>query len=244
MQRGLTIIIAMFLLIFCAVIVTIYVSIGSVISEAVQKRMEVITQTPVAVGEVDYSANTGLTSIASVQINNPAGFTQEAAIQFGKVELWIDPQTLNTPVIHIKAVSISNPEVAYEIKNDTDNLRKLRQQIEYSLRNNQPRAGDKLFYVENITFEPGTLVITSKNLTGKRSTSALSKISIPAIGSNAEGVTAERLAYEMILPLLRETTLSALNTDLPLDDQARNLLNGALDETNKAVDILKGILKQ
>jgi len=203
-----------------------------------------ITQTPVTVGEVDYSANTGLTSIASFQINNPAGFSDKYAIQFGKIDLWIAPETLNTPIIHIKAVSISNPEVTYEIENNTDNLRKLRQQIEYSLQNNTPLPGDKLFYAENITFEPGTLVISSNNLTGKRSTATLDKITLSEIGSKTAGVTAERLAYELVLPLLRETTLSALNTDLPLDEQARNLLNGALDETNKAVDLLKDILNK
>ncbi|MBO6827125.1 MAG: hypothetical protein JJ879_13040 [Sneathiella sp.] len=244
MQRGLTIAIAIFLLIFCAVIVTIYVSIGSVISDSVRQRTEAITQTPVSVGEVDYSANTGLTSITSAAISNPAGFSSTQAIQFGKIELWIDPETLNTPIIHVKAITISNPEVTYEIQDQSDNLRTLRQQIEYSLRNNKPRPGDKLFYVENITFAPGTLVIHSNNLTGKRSTATLSKITLSNIGSKTEGVTAERLAYELVLPLLRETTLSALNTDLPLDDQARNLLNGALDETNKAVDMLKGILNK
>ncbi|MBE7638454.1 hypothetical protein GUA87_16475 [Sneathiella sp. P13V-1] len=244
MQRGLTIIIALFLLAFCAVVITIYVSIGSVIGETLAARGQEITQTPVSVGEVEYSANTGLTSIAGMTIKNPAGFKDLQAINFQAVELLIDPETLNTPVIHVKAVTIKSPEIIYDIQNDTDNLRTLRRQIEYSLKNNRPKAGDKRFYVENVVFNPGTLVVSSANLTGNKSTAALPEVKLPAIGTRNEGVTPERLVYELIVPLLRETTLAALNTDLPLDDQARNLLSGALDETEKAIELFKGILNQ
>jgi hypothetical protein len=243
MQRGLTIAIALILVLFLAAIITVYVSIGSVIGDTIASRGSAITQTGVTVGEVEYSANTGLTTISDLKIGNPAGFKQGIAINFSKVELWIDPQTINTPTLHVKALTLVTPEIIYEIRQETDNLRTLRRQVEYSTQNPATSNSDKKFFVENIQLKGGTVFVEVEQLNGNRQTATLRNTKLPNIGTASEGASAEQMVYRLLLPLLRETTLAALNTDLSLPDQARNLLSGAIDETENAINALKNLLK-
>jgi len=63
------------------------------------------------------------------------------------------------------------------------------------------------------------------------------------IGGDEGGLSPKDLSLRLLLPILRETTIAALNTDLSLSDQARNILNGAMDETESALRLFKNLLK-
>ncbi len=241
MKRGLTIAMAAGLILFCAAIVTIYVSIGSIIVDTIEAEGTRLTQTGVSLAEADFSPTTGTTTLLHMKVENPKGFSAPHAFNFAKVELWVDPETLATDTLHIKSLLLIAPEIIYELSSSTDNLRTLKSYIQNA--SGAPLSGKKLridnFYVKN-----GVVIVKAKDLQGQRKTARLNDIHLKDIGRQENGLAPAQAIEQMLAPLLRETTLAALNTDLKLSDQARNILNGALDETEKAFDAIKGLLNR
>jgi len=242
MQKGITIAIAIVLAIFIGGIIVIYSSIGSVISDSIVNRGTQITQTAVTLDAVDYSTSTGLATLTNLKVANPSGFKSKYALNFSRVDIWIDPETLSKEKVLIKALTLVAPEITYEISDTTDNLRTLKSYIEASIRRALSAGPDKKFIIENYIVENGVVVVESADLKGARKTAKLANIRLTNIGQSEGGLRAEQLTQQLLLPLLRETTLAALNTDLPLTDQARNILNGAADETEKAIQLFKNLI--
>ncbi len=245
MKRGLTIAMAAGLIIFCAAIVTVYVSIGSIIIDTVEAEGSALTQTRVMLKEADFAPNTGLTTLTQLTVANPQGFQSKHAYSFDKIELWIDPESLTKDVLHIKSMVLVAPEIVYELTDTSDNLRTLKRYIENSAEKAaRITAPTKKIIVDNFYVRNGVVVVQAAELKGQRKTAQISDIHIKDIGKQENGLLPAELVHQLMLPLLRETTLAALNTDLSLSDQARNILSGAADETEKAYQSLKNFLNQ
>ncbi|MCG8491524.1 MAG: hypothetical protein MI743_07915 [Sneathiellales bacterium] len=240
MKRGITITVAALLFLLCAAIIYIYVSIGSVIVDTVEARGTAITQTTVTLEEADFSPSTGLTTLLRMKVENPKGFADKTGLSFDRIELWIDPETLGSDVIIVKSLALVAPEISYEIAAPNDNLRTLKSYIDHSA--NADTDGPRIV-IENFQVRNGVIVVTANNLRGQRRTAQLADIQMQNIGKSEGGLAPAQAISIMLEPILRNTTLAALETDLKLSDQARNVLNGALDETNKALKTLKDLLK-
>lgn len=243
MKRGLTIMMAAGLIIFCAVIITIYISIGSVIVDTIEAKGSQIAQTTVTLKDADFSPSTGVTTLTQFKVSNPTGFQSKHAFSFDTVELWIDPETLASDVLVIKSMALIAPEIIYEIQDSADNLRTLKKYIENSLSNtnSQPFTGKKII-IERFFARNGVVIVHTDELEGQRRTAQISDIQLENIGKKENGLVPAELVQRLMLPLLRQTTIAALNTDLSLSDKTRNILNGAMDETENALQSLKNLL--
>ncbi|MBL4741146.1 MAG: hypothetical protein JKY12_09125 [Sneathiella sp.] len=245
MKRGFTILMAVGLIIFCAAIITIYISIGSVITDTIEAKGSQITQTKVTLKEADFAPSTGVTTLTRLKVANPVGFESKHAFSFDTIELWIDTETLVSDVLVIKSMVLVAPEIIYEITASDDNLRTLKKYIENSLTkaNSQPFTGKKII-VENFFVRNGVVVVQAAEIKGQRKTAQISDIQLKDIGKRENGLIPAELIQRLMIPLLRQTTLAALKTDLSLSGKARNVLNGALDETENALNSLKNLLSQ
>jgi len=245
MKRGFTILMAVGLIIFCAAIITIYISIGSVITDTIEAKGSQITQTKVTLKEADFAPSTGVTTLTQLKVANPAGFKTKHAFSFDTIELWVDAETLTSDVLVIKSMVLVAPEIIYEITESTDNLRTLKSYIENSLTkaNSAPFTGKKLI-IENFFVRNGVVVVQAAEITGQRKTAQIADIQLKDIGKKENGLIPAQLIQRLMTPLLRQTTIAALKTDLSLSDKTRNVLNGALDETENAFQALKNLLNQ
>ncbi len=243
MKKGVLIAIAIVLLLFIGGIAFIYSSIGSVISDTVAQKGTEITQTSVTVGASDFSTTSGLAKLTNVQVSNPTGFSTKLALNVDQIDLWIDPETLTSAAIRVKSMILQAPEVTYEIVDNTDNLRALKQQIETTLKSSSVSSPEKKLIIDKLQLKNGIVFVSSPDFSGPKRTATLGNITLNNIGAGQGGVTSAELAHLLTLEILRETTIAALNTDLPLSDQARNILNGARDETKNAIKLFKDLLK-
>jgi hypothetical protein len=243
MKKGVLIAIAIVLLLFIGGIAVIYSSIGSVISDTIAQKGSAVTQTSVTVGASEFSTTSGLATLTNVQVSNPAGFSTKLALNVDQVDLWIDPETLTSAAIRVKSLILQAPEVTYEIVDNTDNLRTLKKQIETTLKSGLNSAPEKKLLIDRLQLKNGIVFVSSPDFSGAKRTATLGTITLNNVGSAQGGITAAELAHLLTLEILRETTIAALNTDLPLSDQARNILNGARDETKNAIKLFKDLLK-
>lgn len=244
MKRGLTITIAAGLLLFCAAIITVYVSIGSIIIDAIETEGSEIAQTSVTLQEADFSTSTGLTTLLQLKVANPEGFQSKNALSFDKIEMWVDPESLSKDVLHIKSMVLVAPEIVYEFTDSADNLRTLKKYVEISVQRMKAKTEPaKKIIIDNFYIRNGVVVVQAAELEGQRKTAHMTDIHVENIGRNENGLRPAELVHQLLLTLLRETTLTAMNTDLSLSDQTRNLLNGAVDESQKALQSLKNLLR-
>lgn len=250
MKRILTIAMVGIAALFCIAIVTVYLSIGSVITTSVEKYGSAITQTTVSLRDADFSPSSGDASLLDLSVANPAAFSAKTALLAPRIEIQIDPQTVGEGVMVIKRMEIEAPEITYEINQSGDNLRALRVQIGEAVAAEKQdsfpddKAGSPTkFIINDLYISNGVVVVEAEGLTGKRTTAIIKNLHLEDVGRDENGLAPAALVDKLYAPILQAVTIAALSTDLNLSDQALNILRAASDETEEAINRLRELLE-
>ena len=238
-------------LLFCVAIITVYVSIGSVITTAIENYGSAITQTDVTLRETEFSPTTGETELFDLTIASPAPYKAQPAFMSPRIKMQIDPQTVDEDIIVIKRIEIEAPEITYEITKSGDNLRAIRAHIKEAMAveasvsspSNHP-GSPKKFIVNDLYMTNAVIIVQAEDLIGKKATAVLENLHLEDLGRTENGLYPAALIEKIYAPLLQATTLAALSTDLNLSDQALNILRGASDETEEVIDRIKNLLEK
>ncbi|MCC3304381.1 hypothetical protein [Sneathiella sp. HT1-7] len=251
MRRGLTIVMIGIVILFCVAIVTVYLSIGSVITSTIENYGTAITQTKVTLRETEFSPTTGEAELLDLKIANPAPYKAQPAFLTPRIKMQIDPQTVNSETIIIKRIEIEAPEITYEITNSGDNLRTIRFYIKEAIAVEArgpilvDHAGPtKKFIINDLYITNAVVIVEAEELMGKKATAVLDNLHLEDLGQSENGLYPAALIEAIYRPLLQATTLAALSTDLNLSDQALNILRGAGDETEEVIDQIRGLLEK
>lgn len=238
-------------ILFCVAIITVYLSIGSVITTSVESYGSAITQTNVKLRETEFSPTTGEAELLDLSVASPAPYTAQPAFLSPRIKMQIDPQTVNNDTIVIKRVEIEAPEITYEITNSGDNLRAIRTRIKEAItkESSGPFPTDRLgpmkkFIVNDLYITNAVVIVQAEDLIGKKATALLETLHLEDLGQEEDGLFPAALIEKIYGPLLQATTLAALSTDLNLSDQALNILRGASDETEEVIDRLRNLLEK
>ncbi|MCR9214358.1 MAG: hypothetical protein NXI13_11625 [Proteobacteria bacterium] len=250
MKRGLAFFIVGIVVIVCIAIVVVYSSIGPIIIATIDDFGSRITGTKVTLADAEYSTTDGDATLITLTVANPKGFSDGNAFSFSKIELQVDPETLQNEVVVVKRMKVVSPEITYEISDTSDNLRALRNNIERSAEGEQQRSLQqtnepplKKFVINDLYFDTGVVIVQSSDMTGKRVTAVFEPLHMKDIGRETDGLYPAALIAEIYSPLLRAATIAAISTDLSLKDQAKNILEGATDEAEGALDKLRDLFK-
>ncbi|MDF2367555.1 hypothetical protein [Sneathiella sp.] len=251
MRRGLTIAMIGIVLLFCVAIVTVYLSIGSVITTTVENYGSAITQTKVTLRETDFSPTTGEAELLDLTVASPQPYKAQPAFLTPRIKMQIDPQTVNEETIIIKRIEIEAPEITYEITKSGDNLRVIRTHIKEAMtveaQDLYPtdRPGPpKKFIIDDLYITNAVVIVQAEDLVGKKATAVLDNLHLENLGRKENGLYPAALIEKIYGPLLQATTLAALSTDLNLSDQALNILRGASDETEEVIDRIRNLLEK
>ncbi len=239
MKRGFILFMVALLVLFLGVVVLIYMNIGNVIVAAVEKHGAAITGTTVSLQEANFSPTEGSGHLIGLKVGNPRGFKTEHAFSFDDISFKLDISTLTEDVIVIEEVRIIAPEIIYEIGVNSDNLRALRINIEKAATNPGMETPGKKMIINDLYIEKGSMWISARNLDGASQTALINDIHMRNIGSADNGLSPARIIQEIVTPLMLEVTLAAIDTELGMEDQMHNVLEGAKEETVKAYEELK-----
>ncbi|MBR1649403.1 MAG: hypothetical protein IJ689_07405 [Alphaproteobacteria bacterium] len=91
------------------------------VKSAVNKYGSQITGTEVKLQGFDISPLQGSVRLKGLSVANPKGYSQPEIINLGEVFVKVDMKSLTSPLIVVKEVLVSNPQVTYELKNVTSN---------------------------------------------------------------------------------------------------------------------------
>lgn len=239
MKRGFILFMVALLILFLGAVIVIYSSIGSIITVAVEEHGSQITQTKVTLNAADFTPSSGEGVLSGLKVGNPPGFKSEYALSFDTVSFRLDIASLSEPVIVIEELRIIAPEIIYEIGVGEDNLHRLKANIDRTGASSGSDSASKRIVIENLYIEKGALWVSARNLENGKQTAILADIHLTDIGKNKNGLPPSRLVQTVMAPLMQEVTLAALDTDLSLEDQAHNVLEGVREESAVAMEALK-----
>jgi hypothetical protein len=97
----------------------------SLVKNGIEIAGSQVLGTEVTVASVSISPLNGTGSINGLKIQNPEGFNSDYAIELGALAIDLDLSTVFSEVILVNSVVVTNPQVTYENRITTDNIRAL-----------------------------------------------------------------------------------------------------------------------
>ena len=198
--------------------------------------------TEVTVASVAISPLNGSGSISGLEIRNPEGFDSDYIFQLEQVEVSLNPASLLSDVIEIESIIITQPEITYETRITTDNVRALLENIGGSggeTATADSEAGKELFIRDFRLLGPQVILVAAV----ASAPILLPDIELTDIGTEDNAATVAQV-LEVVLSALRRTILEA---ELPGLDMLRegleNRLQDGIEEAEEVVEDLGNRLR-
>lgn len=107
---------------------------ASALNKGVKKGVETfgpqITQTSVSLDDVNLSPFSGSGTLQGLNVGNPEGFKSEHIFALGQIDIEVDTGTVFSDKIVINKIYINQPQISYEKKLTTSNVKELLANIE------------------------------------------------------------------------------------------------------------------
>ena len=198
--------------------------------------------TEVTVASVAISPLNGSGSISGLEIRNPEGFDSDYIFQLEQVEVSLNAASLLSDVIEIESIIITQPEITYETRITTDNVRALLENIGGSggeTATADSEAGKELFIRDFRLLGPQVNLVAAV----ASAPILLPDIELTDIGTEDNAATVAQV-LEVVLSALRRTILEA---ELPGLDMLRegleNRLQDGIEEAEEVVEDLGNRLR-
>jgi hypothetical protein len=196
--------------------------------------------TSVTVGDVEISPHDGRGRLRNLEIGNPPGFSASRSARFADVILEVDPATLRSPVVHVRAIGVDAPTIVYERGDRTTNLDVISRNIEaYSKRTgdsdgtSRVQGAKRRFIIDRLLIRGAKVTMTTPSLKGQGLNFDLPAIELRDIGKGQDGLTASQVAAVVTHAIIARIAQSVLsNIDL--------LRKGGIEG---AIDALKGLIR-
>ena len=191
----------------------------------------------VTVSSVSISPLNGSGSISGLKIANPEGFNADYVIELELVEININVSSVFSDVIEIELVRIIQPEITYETRITTDNIRALMANLSFGEASSdevvaEDAAGPQIVIRQLQILDPQLNLVTAI----VTAPIPLPDIEMQDIGAEGEGDSAS--VGEVLRTVLARLSGSILNTSLPdigeltesLKDEVEDAVEGAVED--------------
>jgi hypothetical protein len=207
----------------------------SLVKNAIEKYASQMTGTKVQVSSVEIKASQGTGTVRGLVVGNPSGFKTPYALKVGEIEITLDVSSIATPVVHIKKISVSSPDVIYEKANGTTNFDAIQKHIAENVgasRGNSGGGGSgKKLIVEKFSITDAKAKASAGFMNGRTVSVNLPDISLKNIGTREGGVSPGELGQK-VGEALKEKLEAAVSFDALAKsmgntiDKARNAIQG------------------
>ena len=213
-----------------------------VVKTALERWGPDVVGAPVKVQEVRISPQNGRGAIVGLEIGNPGGFSSRRSARFDEIRVSIDPSTILDPVILVREISVTAPQITYERGNKTTNLDAIHAQIDAFAKRAQAEAAKgeghgpvakRRFVIERVEIRGARVLMTTAGLKGQGVSFEIPDVQLRDVGKGRGGVTASEAAAQVSAALQNRIAQKVLTN-------AELLRKGGVDG---AVDALKGLLK-
>jgi uncharacterized protein involved in outer membrane biogenesis len=263
MKKILGIVAALVVVIIIAAGLYLYFSFSSLVKTAVETYGPRITQTKVTLGGVSVSLFGGSATIHDLVIGNPPGFKSDKAIAVGKASISLDAGTVMSPVIHIKDIAITNPQIVFEPGQGSNNLSVIQKNIakvapspspSQPANAGAPEQPAKKLIIDHLVIAQANATLALPQMAGvaqavgqdSNMAVTLPTIDMRDLGTKEGGLPPAKIAEQVMAKLEQQAQQAATANAQKLMDQvgkgAGGLLNKGQGGASGVGDQLKGLL--
>jgi len=198
-MKRFSLVIAVLLLALIVLLVAGLFNLGPIITTAINMYGPRLTKTEVHVSNVDISLLSGTATLSDFILGSPKGFTSPETMKVRSIYVDLDERSLLGDTVVIDKIEIFHPEIFYEKKGGTDNLKALMDGMKSGQKKSEPsssgKAPGKKLLIKDLILREGTLNVVVSGSGGKNVRVKLAELHLRNVREEtAGGVTAEVFA--------------------------------------------------
>ncbi len=241
-MKKVAIVLGVILVILGVAFVWLHNNLDSLVKNAIEKYGSQMTGTKVQVSSVEIKASEGTGIVRGLVVGNPSGFKTPYALKVGRIEMVLDIESLAKPVVLIKKIAVSAPDVIYERANGTTNFdaiqKHVAEQAGSSSGPSSEKGGGKKLIVEHLSVTNAKAQASAAFMNGRMVSVSLPNIFLNNIGKAQGGVPPGELGRQ-IGNALKEKLEASIN----FGDIAKSM-GTTLEKAGNALKGLKGFFGQ
>lgn len=174
-------------------------NLGPVVTKAINIYGPRLTKTEVRVSNVDISVLSGTATLSDFILGSPKGYTSPETIKVRSIYLDVDERSLFGDTLVIDRIDVFHPEIFYEKRGGTDNLKTILDAMKSGQKKSEPSAAGKTagkrLLIKDLIFREGTLNVVVPGAQGRNVRVNLSELHLKNVSEDTAGaVTAEAFA--------------------------------------------------
>jgi hypothetical protein len=260
--RGIGIAVSLLLVIIVAIIFYLLSSLDAIVAGAIEKYGSEATKTSVRVASVEIALKSGEGTINGLRVGNPAGFSAPDIFTLDRVHTRIDTGSVTADPIIIDEITVSAPQVVYEINAaGQSNLKVLQNNLAQASGQGakEPMAEESAgpgLVIRKLVIERGRIDARVAALGDKELSTPLPRIEMTDIGAKEGGASPAEVATRVTRALLERVgpAVSRLGLDKYLGkglEEVTGAVGGVIEKTTgdslgdaakKGTDKLKNLL--
>jgi hypothetical protein len=214
-------------------------NLGPIVTKAINIYGPRLTKTEVTVGNVDISLLAGTAMLTDFILGSPKGYTSPETIKVRSIYVDVDERSLLGDIPVINRIEVVHPEIFYEKRDGTDNLRTILDGMKSRQKGSEPstpgKTAGKRLLIKDLILRDGTLNMVVSGTGGKNVRVNLSEVHLRNLSEEtAGGVTAE--VFAAVLDAIYKQVaspglLGTLDRDLKtIGDRGQSAVGGGEDE--------------
>jgi uncharacterized protein involved in outer membrane biogenesis len=174
-------------------------NLGLLLAKAINTYGPRLTKTEVRVSNVDISLASGTAMLSDFTLGSPKGYTSPETMKVRSIYLDVDEKSLLGDTLVIDRIEVFHPEIFYEKRGATDNLKTILDAMKSGQKKSEPpssrkTAGRRLL-IKDLILREGTLNVIVPGTQGRNVRVNLSELHLKNVSEDtASGVTAGAFA--------------------------------------------------
>jgi len=152
---------AIVLLVLIVVIAVGLFNLGPIVAKAINVYGPRLTKTEVRVSNVDISLLSGTATLNDFILGSPKGFTSPETVKVRSIYLDVDERSLLGDTVVIDRIEVFHPEIFYEKRDGTDNLKAILDAMKSGQKKSEPSSSSKTpakrLLIKDLILREGTL---------------------------------------------------------------------------------------
>ncbi|MDR9417590.1 hypothetical protein [Gracilimonas sp.] len=210
---------ALLILAFIALTLTI----DGIVKSGIEKHGSQLMGRGVQVESVSISLFSGSGSVSGFSVQNPEGFSDEAAMEIGEMSMQIDVWSLFSDEILVEEITIKSPDLFFEQKGVSANLKVLND----NMMNYSESSSEKTMIIEYLLIEDGNIKVSTSIDREHNAEVSFSSIELEGIGRDGNNTISD-VIRQVLAPILQRAMEEAIKDGVI--DQIENSVRDLFDQ--------------
>ncbi len=198
-MKKIMVVTAIILLALIVVIAVGLFNLGPIVTKAINIYGTRLTKTEVRVSNVDISLLSGTATLSDFILGSPKGYTAPETIKVHSIYLDVDETSLLGDTLVIDKIEVFHPEIFYEKRGGSDNLKTILDGMKSGQKKSKPSASRKTagkrLLIKDLIVREGTLNVVVHGTGGKNVRVSLAELHLTNVSEEtASAVTADIFA--------------------------------------------------